>query len=105
VTVIGDGDGDGSSASSPSSSSPERSTARKVCSAVYLAVTALLPAAVVINLVNHHWFYLFVAVVATVFLVPVAIALSRQSGPAAKLTFPIALTVVLGALLVGAGLG
>ena len=89
---------DGSFASS------ERSTARKVGSVVYLAVTALLPVAVVINLVNRHWFYVFVAVVATAVLVPIAIAVTRQSGPAAKLIFPVAVTTVLGALLIGGGL-
>jgi hypothetical protein len=89
---------DGSSASS------ERSTARKVGSVLYLVLTALLPAAVVINVVNHHWFAFFVAVIATALLVPLAIALSRQSGPAAKLVFPIAVTTVLGLLLIGTGL-
>jgi hypothetical protein len=84
--------------------SSERSTARKVGSAVYLVLTALLPAAAVINLVNHHWFYGFVAMVATVVLVPLAIAVTRQSGPAARLIFPIATVIVLGGLLIGAGL-
>jgi hypothetical protein len=91
---------DGSSASSSS----ERSTARKVGSMVYLLLTALLPAAAVINLVNQHWFYGFVALVATAVLVPLAIAVTRQSGPAAKLIFPIAVVAVLGGLLIGAGL-
>jgi hypothetical protein len=89
---------DGSAASS------ERSTARKLGSVVYLALTALLPAAAVLNLVNHHWFYGFVAVVASVVLVPLAVAVTRQSGPAAKLIFPIAVVTVLGVLLIGAGL-
>jgi hypothetical protein len=83
----------------------ERSIARKMGSVVYLALTALLPAAAVINLLNHHWFYFFVSVLATVVLVPLAITLARQSGPAAKLVFPSAVTAVLGALLIGAGLG
>jgi hypothetical protein len=80
-----------------------RSTARRVGSVVYLALTALLPAAAVINVVNHHWFYFFVSVVATALLVPVAIAVARQPGPAARLTFPMVVTTVLGVLLIGAG--
>jgi 4-hydroxybenzoate polyprenyltransferase len=92
--VVGDGPG----------ASFERTTARKVGSVIYLALTALLPAAVVINAINRHWFALLVAAVATALLVPVAIAVTRQPGPAAKLTFPLAVTTVLGVLLIGVGL-
>ncbi len=94
----------GSSRSSPSPDSSESSTARKVCSFIYLALTALLPAAAVINFVNRHWFFGFVAVVATAVLVPLAIAVTRQSGPAARLIFPMAVSTVLGVLLISAGL-
>ncbi len=89
---------------SESSAWSERSTARKICSVVYLGVTALLPAAAVINLANGHWFFGFVAIIASVVLVPLAISVTRQSGPAARLIFPIAAVTVLGGLLVGAGL-
>jgi heme O synthase-like polyprenyltransferase len=82
----------------------ERSTARKICSVVYLVATALLPAAAVVNLANGHWFFGFVAIVASVVLVPLAISVTRQSGPAARLIFPMAAVTVLGGLLVGAGL-
>jgi hypothetical protein len=78
-------------------------TARTIGSVVYAAVTLLLPVAVIINLVNHHWFSFGVAVVATVLLVPLAVALIRQSGPAAKLIFPLAVTAVIAVLLIGAG--
>ncbi len=78
--------------------------ARKVTSVVYAALTLLLPVAVIINLINHHWFSFAVAVVATALLVPVAVGLIRQSGPAAKLVFPMAVAAVIGVLLIGAGL-
>jgi hypothetical protein len=79
-------------------------TARKVGSVVYAVLALLLPLAVVINLVNHHWFSFGVAVVATALLIPLAVVLIRQSGPAARLIFPGAVTTVIGVLLIGAGL-
>ena len=87
-----------------SSAPAGRSGARLAGSAVYAAVMVLLPVAVIVNLINHHWFSFVVAVVATALLVPVAVALIRQSGPAAKLIFPIAVSAVIGVLLIGAGL-
>ena len=82
-----------------------RSPARIAGSVLYGAVTLLLPIAVVINLIHHHWFYFGVALVATALLVPLAVTLIRQSGPAAKLVFPVAVTAVIGVLLVANGMG
>lgn len=82
----------------------KRSTPRRVGSVVYLVLTALLPAAVVIDVVNHHWYYLFVALVISAFQVPMAVWVTRQSGPAAKLIFPIVLVALLGLLMVSASI-
>jgi hypothetical protein len=78
---------------------------RKLLSVVYLCLSALTPIAVVISIAQHHWVALFVSLVASVMQVTVAIAITRQSGPAMKLVGPIILAIALGYAMIAFAIG
>jgi hypothetical protein len=78
---------------------------RKLLSVVCLLVATTAPVAVVISITHHHWLALFVCLVASAVQVPLAIAITRQSGPAMKLIGPIVLGAVLGYVMIGFALG
>jgi hypothetical protein len=82
----------------------ERSIGKTLTSVVYLGLVALLPAAAIIDLINHRWYYLFVALVLSAVQLPVAVSLIKRPGPATKLIVPIVLVVLLAILMVGAAL-
>jgi putative effector of murein hydrolase len=78
---------------------------RKLLSIVYLCVVAMSPIAVVISVTHHHWFALFFSVVASAVQVPLAIVITRQSGPAMKLIAPIVLAAGIGYVMIASALG
>lgn len=92
-------------ATDDASAAPAKTIRRKLLSVIYLCLATMAPIAVVISIVHHHWFGLFVSMVASALLVPLAIALTRQSGPAMKLIAPVILTAVIGYLVIGNAIG
>jgi hypothetical protein len=87
------------------SAAPAKTTARKLLSVFYLCLVTMMPIAVVISITHRHWFVLFASAVASAVQVPLAVAITRQSGPALKLIGPIILVTVLGYLLIASAIG
>jgi hypothetical protein len=90
---------------SDASAPPGRTIPRKLLSVVYLCLATMPPIAVVISITHHHWFALFFSVFASAVQVPLAIAITRQSGPAAKLIAPIVLVALVGYGLIAWAIG
>lgn len=87
------------------SAAPAKTIPRKLLSIVYLCVVTMPPIAVVISITHRHWYALFFSVVMSAVLVPLAIAITRQSGPAMKLIGPIILTTLIGYGLIASAIG
>ena len=87
------------------SAAPAKTIPRKLLSVVYLCLVTMPPIAVVISITHHNWFALFFAVVVSAGQVPLAIAITRQSGPAMKLVGPIVLAALIGYGLIAYAIG
>jgi hypothetical protein len=87
------------------SAAPAKTIPRKLLSIVYLCVATMPLIAVVISITHRHWFALFFCVVVSAVQVPLAIAITRQSGSAMKLIGPIVLVTLIGYGLIAYAIG
>lgn len=92
-------------ATDDASAEPAKTIPRKLLSIVYLCAATMPPIAVVISISHRHWFALFFCVAASAVQVPLAVAISRQSGSAMKLIGPIVLATLIGYGLIAYAIG